>query len=178
MSGEEITVPPSMRSTVTRLVIRSREFRRLFLRLDRLPASKVDLRLTVAPASVRGSRASSELGVGWLNGKIFVRGKVVIPVRTLNQKPGDVGHELKHVEELIDTNKTLKQRFEEGEEGIWMTGYGHWESEDARETGDTVQEQYENYELEPFTPKAPFSILFDGPVYLDGVLVDFSHAPE
>jgi hypothetical protein len=85
---------------------------------------------------------------------------------------------LKHVEELIDSNKTLEQRKQGGESGIWLTPNGHWESEAAQETGDSVQEQFETYELEPFSTRAPFSVLFDGPVYLDGVYVDFSYAPE
>jgi hypothetical protein len=108
----------------------------------------------------------------------LVRGTITIPLRTLKQRPGDLGHELKHVEEMVDTNKTLKQRLEEGESGIWMTPYGYWESEEAQETGDLIQEQFETYELEPFTPNAPFSILFEfgGEMWLDGVLVDLGYA--
>ena len=81
---------------------------------------------------------------------------------------------------MISTNLTLRQREERGESGIWLTVSGHWESEEAQKTGDTVQEQFETYELEPFTPNAPFSILFEfqGEVWLDGVLVDFGHARD
>lgn len=143
-----------------------------------MPASKVDLTLALAKASARGSRASSDFFVQWPGGRISVKGTTTIPLRTLHQRSGELGHELKHVEEMIDSNLTLSQRKKRGESGVWLTDWGHWESEEARETGEIIQEQFETYELEPFTPNAPFSILFEfhGEMWLDGVQVSFGHA--
>ena len=74
-------------------------------------------------------------------------------------------------------NDRVKQRFADGEDGVWKGDYGHWESSAAQETGEAIGKEYSNYRLLPFSQSPSLSVLFDGAVYLDGVLVDNSHAP-
>lgn len=107
LRSSRISVAPELMASAAKCYRRSPEFRRL---LDRLAAdSRVVLRVRIGQLDSPSIQGQQRLRV-WraaATGELLrLEGSILLSARALLQ-PAILGHELKHVEEVLDTGRTL-----------------------------------------------------------------------
>jgi len=129
--GLDVEVPTWMQGSIDR-GMPSAEFSSTFSRLDGESSVHVDFKLVDSPAP--GAKMDTDIT---LNPDGSIDATVNVPAGE-GGDPALVGHELEHVEETLDTGKTLKRRVAEGESGVWKTERGY-ESQRAIDSEKTIR---------------------------------------
>jgi RHS repeat-associated protein len=174
LNGLEVIVPDWMQPAVKAGLQNSQEFKRLYERLDKDTRVKVDFARSAKPPT--GARYSQNQRLSRSNGLVVrIESTVNVPVG----KQGDValvGHELKHVEEVIDTNKTLQERYRENDPTVRAVGNGAYESQGALAAEETVRSQMQALQLPPGSVEFDSSLdLFAaGKFVLEGICIQLA----
>jgi RHS repeat-associated protein len=134
--GREIQVPEALRESVSQGLQGSADFADIFQTLDALPASEV--LVTFGPFQAHSPPGSDAIQ----SQKIFETGtiEVAISLRVGDTGPPRIGHELYHVLELYQARKSLKKRFQSGEQGITRSSAGY-ESRAATQAERRIRNQ-------------------------------------
>ncbi len=138
--GRKVTVPKSMRSTIDKGRAGSPTFNAVFEKLDKNDKVNVIFKYQLRPKPGTRLDTSMELQRDPKDGSLrSLDMEVNVPVGKAGKVP-EIGHELTHGEEVLDTGKTLKARMEAGEKGIRKNETGY-ESDNALEKERRIEEE-------------------------------------
>jgi RHS repeat-associated protein len=139
--GEVVTVPKSSRATVERGINESAEFRRIYTRLDGLPARVANLKVQLRARARSGTFAESGLQRRIVPGQSVesVTGNVLIPLSGAKD-PSVIGHELFHAEELLNLPPVLGSELLKRDD-IWPSVKGGFESQGAIDAGNLIKQE-------------------------------------
>ena len=134
------SVPKWQIEKTTKQLQESKSLRELYIALDSDDRVKAQVRIqgraslnTEAETRQSITRRGKEI--------VSIKAPILIPV-SKNSSASMLGHELAHVEEILDTGQSLETRAANGDKTVWRTGsrdrVGTYESEHAIETGDQI----------------------------------------
>jgi hypothetical protein len=134
--GATITVPKWLSNVIADALKRSLTFRNIYNRLDADRRVNVTFARQVRPKP--GSRIDSSIAINRTRA-----GAITALKQQVNIPPGaanahGIGHELFHGVEILDTGKSLEERFKGGERGVRENATG-WESDAALEAERTIR---------------------------------------
>lgn len=166
--GLEVNLPPEMRKAANKGIVRSAEFRRLFSKIDALKDYRITFVLIArARTGTQGHQEQKITRVKATGQIIGVSTVIRVPINMKNDA-AFIGHELKHIEEIVDTGQTLGERHANKEKGIWKNATG-WESADAQDAEQKIKQEMRDYQLPEIDLSSNIDLLFSGPICVEGV---------
>jgi RHS repeat-associated protein len=146
-NGLAVTIAPAMSDQVAHSTTISALWSAIYSRL--LADPHIQWSIHPDTQAKPGSRARSTLvGTGEIDGKRLFRMETYIPTQNAPWTiAGLLAHEGAHGEEALDTQKTAKERYAQGEKGIWLNQMGgcaqiakceHYETQFAMDTERSV----------------------------------------
>jgi hypothetical protein len=106
---------------------------------------------------------------------VRIETKIFVPNGGQND-PALIGHEFKHVEEMLDSNLTLKDRHRRRDPDVREVGNGQYESEAAAKTEQLIRDEMSVLILPPGTVELDYGFdLFSlGNFVLEGIYVQLA----
>jgi RHS repeat-associated protein len=173
--GREVIVPSWMQPAITEGLKKSPEFKRLYERLAE--DNRVHAKFNLNAQKRTGSRIGTDMKISHSGSEVVkVDATIVVPVGSADKVP-EVGHEFKHVEEILDTGKTLEERYRDHDESVKRNATGY-ESDAALATEEEIRTQMSVWSLPPgaigFIGEP--DVLYSGPLFIEGIYLNLSEA--
>jgi hypothetical protein len=179
LNGRDISVPPIFQGKIDSARAQSPTFKSLFDRLNSDHRVRITIELASGRiANSRGIYSNPVISRGAGGGLVRLRGTVSVSTDANVQRDSAarVGHELAHYSEIIDTNKTLQERVEAKEKGVWGAGDKSYESQTAIDTEKQIRTEEDASRRPPGSVDffENFQDLYAGVVVVDGIVLNLS----